>query len=640
MLKYYGIRPVRQRNIDNPYVWLDNNIAKFSYVSFDIFDTALERINTHLPVDIFHSLGNVVTELTSISSEQFARIRIDAEAVARQKGRERGVQEVTLGQIYQQFRVLFLNISDAGIDDSTLTTIMNTEIQIEQNYLRPIESTLEIYHNALARGKKVIFISDYYMGSAILGPILNNKGYSNFHKLYVSCDCGKTKSNGSLYDFAIFDLGIDRKNIIHIGDNAHSDCRQASFNSIANVHINNPSENYEWRNCTRDVLPRNSFESSYLKFLSREIFGDQTTFRSPHMLNVKKRIGVETLSTVLIGFVSWLYESIKAQKIDKIFFCSRDGRILKKVFDMLQERFGFVAGTSYLCLSRQVIYRAQAKIDSMLLEKFFIQNWHKITPAQALSRWNLAPDLYAKVVLDCGFTSLSQELLHDDINAKTMLCKLFAAVHADIAIENYNFFDKFADYLLQEGLGSSTNCALVDIGWHGSFQKGLSPILEKISPNHALTGFYLGLFVDKNTAGNLPAYGYFCSDNTDKNASKLMINPSLIEVLFSACHGSTKDYATNSTKTISPVFEECSFERNQYIDTIQPIQSSALQLIEHFLFRNDCTEPGVIRPAVAIAGLYRLLSSPDADERALLSSLSHVANYGESNSSLKLSAVW
>ena len=46
------------------------------------------------------------------------------------------------------------------------------------------------------------------------------------------------------------------------------------------------------------------------------------------------KLGYESFGPLLFGFSKWLKENVVNEKIDKIFFLSRDGKIMKHAFDI------------------------------------------------------------------------------------------------------------------------------------------------------------------------------------------------------------------------------------------------------------------------------------------------------------------
>ena len=64
-------------------------------------------------------------------------------------------------------------------------------------------------------------------------------------------------------------------------------------------------------------------------------------------------IGLEVLGPMLLGFCKWLYQRLKADKIEKIFFLSREGKILQEAFRILYPECEIEQ--AYLYVSRQAL---------------------------------------------------------------------------------------------------------------------------------------------------------------------------------------------------------------------------------------------------------------------------------------------
>ena len=195
-------------------------ISKYDVVSFDIFDTLIER-EVDTPVDIFYLTGCEFFDEDGAKTFQSARIR--AEQLARKKS-DSG--EVTLEDIYKYID---------GYNQIQINNFMNMEQEIELNYCYSKVKTNPIYRWAIDNGKKVILISDMYLSKKQITKMLNKCGINQFSNLYVSNNHSKNKLTGELFDVAVKELEIDKKNMIHIGDSIKADyigARKAGVSSI------------------------------------------------------------------------------------------------------------------------------------------------------------------------------------------------------------------------------------------------------------------------------------------------------------------------------------------------------------------------------------------------------------------------
>ena len=82
----------------------------------------------------------------------------------------------------------------------------------------------KLFHEVLHMGKRIILCSDMYLSSEQIGLLLEKCGYPRNLEIWVSCECGGTKSSGVLWK-KLFSSLPDHQKVIHIGDNECSDYR-------------------------------------------------------------------------------------------------------------------------------------------------------------------------------------------------------------------------------------------------------------------------------------------------------------------------------------------------------------------------------------------------------------------------------
>ncbi len=194
-------RGIEKIDIDQPY----------KYISFDVFDTMIFR-TTLKPEDVFDIVQSKLEDCGKWRHQfRFRDIRQEAEKRAR-KNNSSG--EVLLDAIYDEMQFL---------SDHEKKDLMQIEQETEYELCYPNPDMLKLYKDFLGQKKKVVFCSDMYLPSDTIRKLLEKCGISDFEKLYVSGELGVNKRSGELFDFVLSDLGIDKKEILHIGDNPIGD---------------------------------------------------------------------------------------------------------------------------------------------------------------------------------------------------------------------------------------------------------------------------------------------------------------------------------------------------------------------------------------------------------------------------------
>jgi len=197
---------------------------KNKVVSFDIFDTLLSR-PVSKPTDVFA----VVEETTGVKG--FAQARIDGENVARKMAIS-GAEDISLDEIYTQ-----IGVRHKSWDINQLKA---SELEAEYQVLYPRDSVKRLYDAAIKSGKKIIAISDMYLPRDFLIKILTKNGYTNISHLFVSSQEGVTKWTGNMYRHVLQRYekqGISACEILHIGDNYHSDYKMARKYGLSAIHV-------------------------------------------------------------------------------------------------------------------------------------------------------------------------------------------------------------------------------------------------------------------------------------------------------------------------------------------------------------------------------------------------------------------
>ncbi|MGO4997465.1 HAD hydrolase-like protein [Oribacterium sp. Sow4_G1_1] len=198
--------------------WL---IKKYGIISFDIFDTLILR-NVERPKDLFYLVEKQVPDKRVVG---FHDKRISAEKIARRK---LGTKEININDIYN-----YLDIDDIVLKEK----LKSKEIELELSSCSANPKIKEFFERAICNGNEVIIISDMYLPKEVIEAMLKRCGISGYKKLYVSNSYNANKMTGKLFEIAISELGISKKNIVHIGDSIKADFLGANKAGIKAVLV-------------------------------------------------------------------------------------------------------------------------------------------------------------------------------------------------------------------------------------------------------------------------------------------------------------------------------------------------------------------------------------------------------------------
>lgn len=289
---------------------IKSEIQKYEYVSFDIFDTLIYR-SVYKPNDIFKMVEEVYRLQFRKNISSFYINRVYSAA----KAKEYYKKEVTIDEIYQ-----FMPYKQTEVE-----ILKQIEIDCEIDTCMPNLLMCDLLNWCTSNGKFVVITSDMYLPSHVLEKILVKIGV-NYNKLYVSCEVGDTKRSGLLFDYILKDLGISAKQLCHIGDDENNDIFQAEkkgikpYYTVSSVkdHISCYSNKYR-RSITIDKITR-MYQHKYY----------DCKCKSPEY-----RIGYNVLGPFLFCFCLWINKLKKDEKINGLYFLSREGYLIQKIYNIM-----------------------------------------------------------------------------------------------------------------------------------------------------------------------------------------------------------------------------------------------------------------------------------------------------------------
>ncbi len=311
-------------------------------LSLDIFDTAIVRLFYH-PHDVFYFMEK------HHSIDNFAERRYKSSLVAKSRKKLMGAEDVTIQDIYD------LMVESGVLSQEQSAEIMRSEQDIELLCSACNPHVYLLYERALALGKKIIFTSDMYLDIETVQKILHKAGYTNYDKIFLSSEIGKTKHSGNLYYHLLNNLGVEPGKVLHIGDNYQSDVLSGSecgINAMRYIPVaEQPLHSNQIQRWYRTLIGIHAHSVFASLMLGTMLL---MTLCSKVDRNDKSYWywnGAQLTAPLLINFCIWLEKQLIKEGISNIFFQARDGLIIKKVFDKLATNTFFK--TTYMFSSRK-----------------------------------------------------------------------------------------------------------------------------------------------------------------------------------------------------------------------------------------------------------------------------------------------
>lgn len=576
--------------------FIKESIDSSDIVSFDIFDTLIFRIFNE-PEDVFKLMEN------SLQIDDFKNMRIKSQHMAS------SILEKKLNFPHANLNEIYDYIEENSKVNIDWEEVKRLEVQVESDCLFCNKEIFKLYEYAKSLNKRVIAVSDMYMSKHTIESILTKCGYSNFDEIYVSSDLRKTKYIGDIYDEVIKIEKANPSKILHIGDNYNSDVVNAQKKGINTIYYN------------KDVLNNVEEMHDNLSIFDSINLG---AIRVVETNNPDKdfwyNLGVKVGGPLYLGLLQWIEKELQNQNIHRVYFLSRDGYILNKLFD----QFGKKEST-YLYASRRALLLAS--IDE--LDEDALNNLPPYTFGQQVKEileYLNIDRIKEKMVNEVGFDSLDS-IIKNPVDFEKMK-KLFLANEKIILEkckeerENIERYLKSIDFF-------NNNSIIFDCGWNGSSQYLLEKVLSKLGYRNSNLFLYAGIMDNYKSRKQLNEKKFksylFGHDYNLDIQEKVKDNIAILELFFGAPHSSVKRYLKDGIE-----FENIEPDHTHKESICEGIQDYIKQSHD-FVNKYNIQ----IKPQESIASIYRLVNEPTIEEAITIGNLPNIDGFVAQKNEIK-----
>lgn len=325
---------------------LEAAIRNADVVSFDIFDTLLCR-SVLRPTDVFALVDQELQRMGK-RGYVFSKERVRAEKELSH------LDSPTIYEIYEQLG------RNTGETKEALDHLLEIEIATEQKLLYPRKRMCEKVQEISRMGKKVLLISDMYFTKDILKKLLAQFGITDYDELYVSSEFHRWKATG------LYETVRERENItgswLHIGDNPYADVVMPQRCGIQTFQIYSTVEMLEQSIYAEVLESAGSLEEKVVlaQFAAQAYNDPFGKFDRTGKISVDRAdfLGELIFAPIIFKYLLWLVQHLQKDQVDLVFFPSRDGYILKQIYDQIGKK-GLPQG-EYLYTSRRTAMVAAA----------------------------------------------------------------------------------------------------------------------------------------------------------------------------------------------------------------------------------------------------------------------------------------
>ena len=540
-------------------------------ISFDIFDTLLVR-PVYAPTDVLYFLKEKAKLILKDSNIDFYKIRLAAENEARNElGKiNPSYGEITLDNIYDHIA------SKYNISKENKIILRDTEINIETKLLKTRKVVKEIYDLAIASGKKVILISDFYMGKKVLEKILSTNNINNYHDIYVSSDWKKRKDTEKLYEIVLHEENIQPSEMLHIGDNYNSDviCSQnvgiVAFHLPSNFDIffSHDSMHKEiWKDAKSYTPSERIILGICINKIAEDILEKRNysdTFSSKFMLGY---YGIGPFVFSLSHYI--LHDQNIQSNYSNFNFASRDGYLPKIIYDMLRNGNEKYLDSCYLYCGRQAYDVSYYDGDVFKYLSRKSNHTSKYTLA------NLFDAVVEKNFLKNKYQDKWPKKTYFNIDKKNNFVKLRTIIKKHekeiqrILNRRKKLVEEYYNSSIQ--LNANNRAIIFDVGYSGSVSEGISAVsngkVDKVylwqTPKNEKSD-------EKNKTLSIVLCGY--QDQINEKPPIFLA----IEELFSPLEQTCVGFERNNNGIILPSFENDGIFSRSMRHSLREIQKGAI----------------------------------------------------------------
>lgn len=543
--------------LEEPEIFAEK-LAECDVISFDVFDTLVLRPFS-APTDLFFLLGEKLGYL------DFENIRKEMEWKTRQKKYKKEKHyEVTLKEIYETLE------EEAGVP----AVVQDQEVALEEAFCFANPYMRQVVEELQKREKHLIITSDMYLNEEQIKRILKSCGYKEFDAVYVSCEYGKSKNEGTLFAEVKKQEG-EEKTFIHVGDNYISDVKNPKEYGISTCHyVNVNAVGMPYRAEDMSAI----IGSAYRGLVNAHIHNGLEEYNNPY------EFGYIYGGLFVLGYCRFIHRQVEQKQLEKILFLARDGYILKKVYKLLYPQEA--DRLEYVYWSRL----AATKMTSDYFKYDYFRRflYHKVNQKYSIE------EILDSMELSDMIESLCEEL---KIESKTELTdknvekvKRYLILHWNEVSQHYEEQRIAGKRYFEEILEGVEKAAAVDIGWAGSGAVTLDYLINQVwKLNCEITGIVAGTNTCHNVEMNasepqlqsekLVSYLYSQRENRDlwKFHNPDKEHNLYWEMLLDAPHGSLRGFYLDEKG--EPC---CCFKEYQKQQAVEEIQRGILEFVQDY----------------------------------------------------------
>ncbi len=310
-------------------------------ISVDLFDTLLMR-RTLFPADVYEIVGQRL-EGRGIQIENFPKKRLEA---------EKELCKASVPTLLEIYTYLLERSPCLSVSPEDLTQL---EWETDRDLTVPRRDVCEILEEVHRKGKPVCIVSDTFYTKAQLAELLTHNGFAGYTDIFASCEYRTGKMQRL---FEALRGKIPGQTCLHIGDSSDTDIEAAERNGFDACQLYSGLDLLELAGYLGLWEHIGSLSSRIqLGMFTAKLFNSPFQFEEPERrlhTDSAYDVGYLFLGPLITGFVIWFYQQIQTHGLKNIWFCARDGYLVKQLYDQMDTSVNSV----YFLTSRFAAIRA------------------------------------------------------------------------------------------------------------------------------------------------------------------------------------------------------------------------------------------------------------------------------------------
>lgn len=426
--------------------------------------------------------------------------------------------------------------------------ICEFELQFELSHVYPDDGIIDII--AQQQAKSVYFLTDFYMSEDPVGKILEScKMRHLIHGGISSCDVGKNKRSGLLFDHVHSTFNVRPDSHLHIGDNPVSDVSVPSRLGVDVIEYRPEEETllrYKKESFLHDRSALFSCIESETETACRTIAGTCGN-ASAFMTGIKA-------APLYIGFMLHVAEKSLLSNVEFLYFFTREGEFYLQIWKSMFP--------DNLLLGAQL---PTPRILEVSRISTFAASLSEVNTNEMMRVWNLystqSPHAFFRTLnIDTKdlieichryqidlFENIVYPWLDDRMNKLFLDSDFQNMMQIHCRRERHSLLS----YLETKGIGkSSENIGIVDIGWRGTIQDNIALLF----PNTTFHGYYMGLQPLLNSQPpNCTKSAYLVNENDAQQERGYLDNVKIMEILCNSPLGMTCKYTMDENRKFKAI---------------------------------------------------------------------------------------